>query len=207
MEDVVRPFPVRKGDLDDLASVPGDELAELADALRVGPVAVADGDGLFVEPGDVAAFESARVADLSEDRPAGLGAEPPGRPRLAPPELLAHPGKDDAARRDAGRVADVDRVEARRRVGRQEMDLGHGSPEDLHEPVVLVAGPAEIGLGRIAQGPPLLPHVLPAAPSLAGMLEKEAPDRGDFGGAGEFHKRILAAPGTNVKHPQLSANK
>jgi hypothetical protein len=168
---------------------------------------VADGDGLFVEPGDVAALESARITDLSEDRPAGLGAESPGRPRLAPPELLAHAGKDDAAGRDAGRVADVDRVEARRGVGRQESDIGNGSPEDLHEPVVLVAGPDEIRLGRIAQGPPLPPHVLPAAPGLAGMLEEEAPDRGDFGRADEFHERILAAPGTNVKRAQLSANK
>ena len=94
MEDVPGPVPVRERHLDDLASVRGDDIAELPDALSVRPITMADGHGPLVEPDDVAALERARIADLPGDRPAARPAEFPDRLGLFPPERLPHAAED-----------------------------------------------------------------------------------------------------------------
>ena len=190
MEDVARAVPVGQRDLDDLAPVRRDDLAELADALGVGPVAVTDaavcassqttsppsrvpGSRISPRTGQPALAQSSPTARGSPRRSAF-----PIRPRTTP-----------AARR--GGVADVDGIEPVPVIGREEVDLGNEPAQKLDEPVVLVAGPAEIRLGRVAQRPPLAPDGFPIARGLSDVLEKEA-SRGFGQTAG--HAGILAFP-------------
>jgi hypothetical protein len=184
---------MRQGHLDDFASVSADDLPELPDALGVGPVAVADGRGPFVEPGDIASFESARLTDGPDDRPVGLRREVADRGGLSRAGRLSHPAEDDAASGDTSGIPDVDRIDAGPGVHgkKMDMDIGYEAAQDIDEAVVFRRGSPEIRLLRVAQGFPLIPDIFLAEPGLAGVLEEKTLDRGDFGQGAKGHVRSL----------------
>ncbi len=132
-----------------------EEAPELTDALVVGSVSSPHHDRVRVQPDQVSALQPTVPLDSPKDRDAqpeeglrlslGLGAPGP----------LPHVAEDDAVFGQDGCVPDVDGVHARRRMGREEVDLGPETFQQGDEGVVLVRGPGKIGFPMVTQLSPL----------------------------------------------------
>jgi hypothetical protein len=186
---------MRQGHLDDLAALSGDDLPELADALGVSPVAVADGRSSFVEPDDVAAFECPRLANGPENGPALPGTEVADHAGLFSAQELSHPAENDALSGHTGGVADVDRIEPGPGFRGKKMDIGYEAAQDVGEAVVFGGGSPEVRLLHVAQGFPLSSDVVLVVPGLPRMFEEKALDRSDFGQGAKGHIRSLLHSG------------
>jgi hypothetical protein len=174
VQHVVRTLPVRQRNDDEFLHQLRRELAQLPDAFVVGAIAAANGDGTFINPNHVSAFQLSFTRDRAENWNAQSRQKCADGRWLAAAQGFAHVAENRALLRDQHRIVDVDGIQSRLIALGQIGDFRNVLLQQADKLRVLSQRFLKIRRAEIIERLPLALNISRTNKGFAGRLEQEA---------------------------------